>query len=303
MRILLVGNFGAKNLGDELILLAALQDYPEAAVMTADSDWTQHFCEREFETVVFPPTAFRSWLRYARSPLYRRQVKALENSFDRIIFVGGGLFAIKLRACILWWFVFKWLKRLNPTAEIWFENQGIDCCLSWLSKKLMVSVLRQADLVSTRDKLSFNETKNLAISKVELKSDRFWETDFGWITSVDKQPIVLVNALVPLEPALRKDLYDRYKNKELVFVAFAKSDLRFVPKNWPGKVEFPETQSELFELFDQAEELVGERLHSLLMGSKVLGLEAVCLLREPYSEKVTVFQRSLGWKTFKGRVV
>lgn len=298
MKILLVGNFGAKNLGDELILLAGLQDYPDAAVMTADSDWTQSFCEREFETVVFPPTAFRSWFKYYTSSSYRRAVKALANRFDRIIFVGGGLFAIKLRACVLWWMVFKWLKRLNPKAEIWFENQGIDRGLSRLSKKLMVSVMRQADYVSTRDQRSFNQTAKLDIPRAELKSDKFWETEFEWIASADKKPQVLVNALAVLEPGQRRDLYEKFKNKQLVFVAFQASDLKAVPKNWPGEVVFPSTQSELFELFDVSEQIVGERLHSLLMGSKVLGTKNVYLLRQPYSEKVTIFADTLGWKVF-----
>jgi|GEM_PF-1141855 len=298
MKILLVGNFGAKNLGDELILLAALQDYPDATVMTADSSWTQSFCETEFETVVFPPTAFRSWFKYLTRPSYRRAVKALAHKFDRIIFVGGGLFAIKLRACILWWMVFKWLKRLNPKAEIWFENQGIDCGLSWAAKKLMVSVMRQADYVSTRDERSFNQTANLDIPKAELKSDRFWEAEFDWIASAEKQLQVLVNALSPLEPGQRRDLYEKFKNKQLVFVAFQQSDLKAVPKDWPGEIIFPSTQSELFELFDMSELIVGERLHSLLMGSKVLGKKNVYLLRNPYSEKVTIFANTLGWQVF-----
>lgn len=297
MQILLVGNFGAKNLGDELILLAALQDYPAASVMTADSAWTQQFCEETLDTVDFPPTAFRSWWKYWTNNSYRQEVRGLKR-FDRIIFVGGGLFAIKLRACVLWWQVFRWFKQLNPQSEIWFEYQGVDKRLGLIGRWMMRSVLSQADFVSVRDEISLEATSQSNIKGTELKTDRFWETDFGWITSAERQNIVLVNALRPISTDLLKKLKRKTKNQELVFVAFQASDLQFVPKDWSGRVEFPATRTELFELFDQAELAIGERLHFLLMGSKVLGPKKVKLLRDPYAEKVATFQQTLKWKQF-----
>lgn len=298
MRILLVGNFGAKNLGDELILLAALKDYPEATVMTANSSWTQSFCETKMETVVFPPTAFRSWWRYATNGSYRQQVQSLRHQFDRVIFVGGGLFAIKLRACLLWWQVFRWLKWLNPEAEIWFEHQGVDKRLRFCCRWMIKQVFSQADFVSLRDEASMQAVGNLNIGGAELKTDRFWQADFGWYSQEKKTKTVLVNALQPVNDDLLKKLSRRFKAYDLVFVAFQQSDLNFVPAAWPGRVEFPATKSDLFTLFDQAEIVVGERLHCLLMGSKVLGPKQVWLLRPAYAEKVEAFAKTLEWKVF-----
>ena len=298
MRTLLVGNFGAKNLGDELILLAALKDYSNATVMTANSAWTQSFCEAKIETAVFPPTAFRSWWRYFASRTYRQQVQSLRHRFDRIIFVGGGLFAIKLRACFLWWQVFGWLKHLNPEAEIWFEHQGVDAGLPVCCRWMVKQVFSQADFVSLRDEASLQAVKKLNIGGVELKTDRFWQADFGWQSEAKKRSIVLVNALQPIDENLLKKIVEGAKSHSLVFVAFQQSDLKFVPAAWPGQVEFPATKTDLFRLFDQADIVIGERLHCLLVGSKELGPEHVKLLRTPYAEKVEAFAKTLGWEKF-----
>lgn len=292
MKTLLVGNFGAKNLGDELILLAALQDYPDAAVMTADSGWTKSFCERELETVGFPPTAFRSFARYLLSNSYRQQVISL-SGFDTIVFAGGGLFAIKLRACVLWYLVFKWLKKLNPNAEFRFEHQGVDKNLGGLSKVLTKRVLAQANFVSVRDEASSKAVNALGVEPL-LSTDRVWDSalfapqkTFGNKT--------LVNARAVMSKPLLDGLYAL---ENLVFVAFEASDLAFVPNTWPGDIVSPNTLTELNKLFADSDILVGERLHSLLFASKKLGTDRVKLLRTPYAEKVESFAEALGWEVF-----
>ena len=51
VRTLLIGSFGAGNIGDEMILLAALEAYPKSLVMTADKDASATFLAREIQTV------------------------------------------------------------------------------------------------------------------------------------------------------------------------------------------------------------------------------------------------------------
>ncbi|NCP67595.1 hypothetical protein GW756_04980 [bacterium] len=297
MKTLLVGNFGAQNIGDELILLSALQAYPKAVVMTADAELSQTFCETTFKTVLFPPTAFRSFARYFTSKKYRKAVAALKN-FDEIVFVGGGLFAIKLRACVLWFLVFRWLKHFNPTAEFRFENQGIDKQMSSLSRWFTKSALSKADFISVRDVPSLQALSALEINEITLTGDRVELAQLAWKKTSANTESILVNALAPLETKLLKRLEKKAQGKDLVFVAFQHSDLNFVPENWSGRFEFPQTKTELFNLFDKADLMVGERLHSLILATKILDPASVKLLRAPYSEKVTSFADKFGWKIF-----
>jgi len=297
MKTLLVGNFGAQNIGDELILLAALEDYPDATVMTADEIWTNGFCEKEFSTLPFPPTAFRSLTRYIFSKSYRQELKAL-TSFDQIVFAGGGLFAIRLRACLLWYLVFRWLKRVNPTAEFRFEYQGIDVNLSWLGRWFAKQTFKKADSISVRDEISGRALRACGMANFIKATDRVLAASWHWREADAVKPLLLVNALKPItQPQLTK-LHQAAASLELVFVAFQHSDLDFVPPNWPGRIIFPPNYTELFQLFDQAEIALGERLHFLITATKIIGPQATKLLRPPYSEKVYSFQAELGWGNF-----
>ena len=78
MKTLLVGNFGADNVGDELILLAALEVYPESLVMTSNPEFSQTFTERTFETISMTPTGFRSMLQ-------RRDVARNVSGIEKIV--------------------------------------------------------------------------------------------------------------------------------------------------------------------------------------------------------------------------
>lgn len=297
MKTLLVGNFGAHNLGDELILLAALKDYPEATVITADAEWTQEFCEQSLKTVAFPPTAFRSFCRYVVNSDYRLAVTHLKN-FDRIVFAGGGLFAIKLRACLLWYLVFWWLKKLNPRAEFRFEFQGVDQYLSGLSKYLTRITFAQADFISVRDENSRQALFNMGIEAIELTGDRVELTDFSWFCECPSKAYVLVNALAAIDESTSRRLKRLGRDKNLVFLAFQASDENYLPQRWPGNFEFPTTKTELFNLMANADSIIGERLHGLLLGTKFLGAQRVKLLRAPYAEKVRTFSQKYGWNIF-----
>jgi len=289
MKTLLVGNFGAHNVGDELILCAALKDYPDAVVMTADSKASQKFCDLEFKTVPFPPTAFRSLWFYISDSAYRCRVHRIRR-FDTIVFAGGGLFAIKLRACLLWFLVFKWLKFLNPAAEFRMEFQGVDQGLNGLSQKLTAKVFKAADFVSVRDEASKQALEALEVKNIALTQDRVWL----WLSGLDldlsakaESSLLLINALDYGESVtfeVDHHLSTRYRK----FVAFAPSDLKFAPLGIPAVL--PQTKQEVFDLFSSAEQAVGERLHFLIVAQVFADDRGtVSLLRKPYAEKVKSF--------------
>ncbi len=295
MKTLLVGNFGDHNLGDELILAAALESYPDVVVMTSDPVFSRTFTERDFETVPFPPTGLRSWIRYYTNRRSRLEVEKLRRvKIEEIVFPGGGLFAIKTKACVLWWLVFRFLKKSFPAAEIRFEHQGVDQRLSWLGKRLAKRVFGQADFVSVRDGVSGGALEVLGIREVVLGEDRVFE----WLESSKQkaessrdssravQPTCLVNAVKPFNV---EKIEAKYPEHRIVFVPFARYDLSVLPDNFPHEVIFPQTKTELLDLLNQADVLIGERFHSIVCGYHFCGPEKIFTLRDPYSEKVAAF--------------
>jgi polysaccharide pyruvyl transferase WcaK-like protein len=296
MKTLLVGNFGAHNVGDELILSAALQDYPTAVVMTANAKSSETFCETKFKTVPFPPTAFRSLGRYLINSDYRNEVHKIKH-FDQVVFAGGGLFAISIRACLLWFLVFKWLKFLNPTAEFRFEYQGVDEGLNGMSKKLTQWVFSQADFISVRDENSKLALVKLGVTVMTLTEDRVWlwlhKLDLSHDFKFDSQEtnkLVLVNAIDYCHGEIFR-VEHKQNHHPVKFVAFSPQDLKYVPLGVDAIL--PKNKTQVFELFSSAHEAVGERLHFLIVAQVFADNRGtVSLLRKPYAEKVKSFTQT-----------
>jgi len=294
VKTLLVGNFGDHNLGDELILLAALREYPRSVVMTNDPQFSQTFTEQSFETLPFPPMGVRSWWTYLTNEKYRKGIQQLAAMpFQQIVFAGGGLFAIRWRACWLWWRIFRFLKRNHSKVTIRFEHQGIDKNLGVVSRWLAKKTFRQADFVSVRDEESGQALDKMRIENYEVSRDRVWEwLKKSKVGSVKGEgPLIIINALssFDIEPIEKK-----YPKHRLVFVPFALSDLRAVPDDFAHEIIWPKTKTELFDLLIQADALIGERFHSIVCGYHFCGPEKTFTLRAPYSEKVDTFCKKHG---------
>ncbi len=288
MKTLLIGNFGAKNLGDELILNAALEKYPDSIVMTSDSDFSQNFCERQFETVAFYPAGFRSYFRYL---MHRKVFADLKNKVDQVVFPGGGLFAIKFRAVFLWFLVFRQAKKLGK--PVIFEGQGIDKKLGMVSKLLIRSVFTHCKSVETRDKASKEALRFLVIKDVKVAEDAvaaFLPTQkWGEGDKIAKDKLVLINALSKISSKTWNEIQEKYPGYRKVFVAFQASDKKYVPAELSREVVFPTSKTELFSLFSRAEVAIGERFHFLILGEFFCKAQNTFSLKKPYAEKVANF--------------
>jgi polysaccharide pyruvyl transferase WcaK-like protein len=284
-KTLLIGNFGAQNVGDELILKSALQDYPEAIVMTVDPEYSQKFCTQKFPTTEFFPTGIKTWVKFLFSRAYRDQVLDIKTKgITRIVFPGGGLFAIRLWAFLIWGVVVWWCRRLLPGVPISFEHQGVDQDLNWIQQKIVRWSFSQAAKISVRDEVSQAVLKNLNM-KSELVLDRV-EGYLPKSKKEKKEKICLINARSNFLFNKDKSCFPDYQK---VFVAFAPTDLDFVPVGFEGEVVFPKTAEEVLDLFARAEVVIGERLHCLILGNHFCGAAKTFLLREPYAEKVASF--------------
>ncbi len=295
-KILLIGNFGAKNLGDELILDAALDEYgvENCIVMTADEVFSKKFTQREFETIPPFPTGVRSLFKFLFSKRYRRRICDQRENISKVVFAGGGLFAIKMRAYFLWWVTSHWVKYLFPYVPVFWEYQGLDYPHNNLKKYFIIRALEGMKHFSVRDEASLHVFENLGINgECELKNDRvfaFLEKNEVKLKKLKKEKVLLFNAVTPAHSReLRKVMKKAsIEGLDLVFIAFDARDLNNIPRIFDGKVIFPETKDYLFHNFATAEVIVGERFHSLVLGEFFCPKQTFTL-REPYSQKVRNF--------------
>ncbi len=294
-KTLLVGNFGDMNVGDELILAHALLKHPNSVVMTHNHKNSETFCQQKIESIPFVPTGIRSFYAFLRNPIYRQQIKDVQEHIDTIIFPGGGLFAIKFRAYLLWFIVFLWMKKLFPNVPIHFEHQGVDEPTHFLSKFFVRYVVQHSDSFSVRDRYS-KETILLCTDQVvQNVGDRVQFQKYNTVPhSKESVRHILINARAPfsitrLDEHL-KTLFPDIDYK-LHFLAFHTSDFLHAEKekhlySW---VKLPRTQEEALNIFLDADIIIAERFHCVLLGRNLCGPQNVFTLRSPYSHKVQSF--------------
>lgn len=300
-KTLLIGNFGSGNLGDELILSESFEMYPDAIVMTHDAKKSQKFCEQDFQTVRFFPTGFRSLWRFWHDKDHQKELAALKPHITQVVFPGGGLFAIKLKAYFLWFVVFLWVQKYFPEAEIRFEHQGVDVPKDLLSKKFVQYVFRHTDFLSVRDKHSQSAVLDLVDKNVENLGDRVQFQTWNRVPDTAQQKKVLINAIRPLPIEAFQKAFDSVFDEEPlipVFLAFDESDLKNAQSDFFDAILYPETKSELLQLFLDAHSVIGERFHCLVLGDNICGNEKTFVLRKPYAEKVASFCQEKKIKRF-----
>jgi polysaccharide pyruvyl transferase WcaK-like protein len=274
MKTLLVGNFGAKNIGDELILASAIDRYPEVLVATADRKYSQKFLEKKFETVEPFPTGIKSCTHFLFNR--DRSLWSYRKDVDLIVFPGGGLFAIKNKAWWIWGVTVIGLRKMFPRARIELKSQGVDRPKNWFQKIILHKVLKNVHSITVRDKESAEVLLTLG-KEVPVVGDAV-ET---WLENkVEEFKSLKVNESLKIVNA-RAHWLGKWPEADL-FLAMEEGDLQFASTGI--KKIFPQTISETFEIFASAKEAVGQRLHFLIL-AKAFGAN-VKTLGVPYAEKV-----------------
>lgn len=255
--------------------------------MTVDAQFSQGFTQKSFETLPFFPTGVRSLLRFLVMPAYRQSLRTGTGDIERVVFAGGGLFAIKFSAYFLWFLMFLWVRWYMPRAEIRFEHQGVDTPPNYLSKKIVQYVFTRIDFLSVRDEASVVNVRNLLGKEIPLMGDRVEK--FLQSQKTDKTPhkVLLLNALRPVEIEILKKKLEPFFEYEILGVALDPLDARVFPDIYP--VVFPQTQAELIQLFQKAEYAIGERFHFLLLATYCMNSDKIFTLRKPYAQKVQQF--------------
>ncbi len=272
MKTLLVGNFGARNVGDEMILASALEKYPESVVATVDSAFSQRFTEQSFETVEPFPTGVSSCTHFLFNK--KEMWKTLPPKINKIVLPGGGLFAIKNKAWWIWGVTIIGLRKMFPNVEIILESQGIDRPKNFFQRFILKQVLKRVNSVTVRDQQSADILLQYGTEAVVVG-----DAVENWVKgkdAINRAPTkTLLNARAKWKgewPAA--DIY----------LAMTPEDARWVESDFKGEIIFPENVTQTLDIFSSAKTAIGQRLHFLIL-AHLLGAE-VKTLGTPYAQKV-----------------
>lgn len=162
MRIGIIGNYGATNIGDEAILSAILGAYPahEFTVFSA----APGVAAEQFKATSAPlfPLGFRSFFRYG----FWGSIKALRK-VEAVILGGGGLFQDdRLYASFLWAWQCAWVKWLKKPLFVYAI--GVGPLKTRLGRALTRWALKHADVITVRDEASRKLLQEIGLTEGEI---------------------------------------------------------------------------------------------------------------------------------------
>lgn len=300
MKIGLIGNYGATNVGDDAILNAILKSHPkhEFLVFSANPRLTNQL----FGVKATPhfPLGIRSLFKNG----FRQSLKALR-SCDAVILGGGGLMQDeRLFACFLWaWQVF-WVKLIGKPLFIY--STGVGPLKTWLGRRLTKWVYSYATGITVRDEFSLHALEKLGLPRdnIEVTADPAFA--FKHLEQEhSRQPHTYI---ISLRPWLKYNsriisVFTNYltklkeeKNAKFIFVCMQKvkeHDHKVIDpilKKVDGTLLVPKHYSELLQAMGQAEFAIGMRYHfimaAIITRTPVLGIS--------YSHKVdSLFNNSI----------
>lgn len=302
-----MGNFGAENIGDELILegfLAQLaQHSPQTKVTVLGGN--PRLIQRWHGVDALPllPCGLRSFF----TGNWVRSFQAI-HAADNVVFPGGGLFtdSESFRAILLWGMHllvarFFW-------KPVYLLGQSIGPFHSEASKSFTRFCLSKAEWIGVRDSASEKELRSLSIPASKIKNG--FDSALGLVKRLPKvktlkrkgrrKILLSLRNFRNLNPRLFQELgvaLEKLLEKptiRITFAAFGKGDLAALAKVQPlvGKkikvLALPESAEEILQQIKKFDVVVGMRLHSLI-AARLAGVPSVGI---SYSRKVAEFQKS-----------
>lgn len=180
MKYVILGNYGATNIGDEAILAAIIDNIREKdssakiVVMSYDPIMTEVM--HEVEAVPHFPAGFRSLYRAIFRGQILKTIKALKSA-NKVIFGGGGLFNDdRLRAIFLWyWQIFLTYRFCK---NIVFYRQTVGKLSTGIGRYFTKKACSYCEEIVVRDRESKNLLQYLGVNHVQVMPDPVLEWKF-----------------------------------------------------------------------------------------------------------------------------
>lgn len=305
MKIVISGNYGAGNFGDELILeglLQTLHNIAEDAEITVLSNQPKATAKKyNINSLYKFPAGIRSLINYVFTGKFFKTLNAVRKC-DYFIMGGGGLFDTSKKRSILIWEMQARFAYLLKKPVIMY-GQSIGEIKDDYFGKIIRKLFRKAHFVAMRDEFSKNELKKyLKGKKIYTMPDLVF--NIPQTAKIKGQEITKQNQVLFTLRDLGNSILDSrileliqyFQDKEFadaILVPFQKgADEQYNKKltNTAKSLPFQEDREGMEKLYLESRMLVGMRLHSVLFAIR-MGLPFVAI---SYSPKVKNILDSLG---------
>lgn len=285
-KVLLVGNYGVGNVGDDLLREGALGQLDklgaEVVVCGPGKD-----CDTPL-----PPAGVRSLFSLNIFKFW----KSLWST-DYVVFGGGGLLnPEESRSLFIWGHVIMWAFIFRrPAYMIGQSFSSVNSVVKFL--------LNKVEKVSVRDELSYNLLIEAGFYNVVRSYDLAWSLKVAKVSDLKENVVGLnIRKYDSIEDAYMKDIlvvlmseFKRLGLKKIRFLNFDKNDGDYFDSLIGGELELEvkyidDKKEDLIKAMSECELVVTERLHAGIMAVK-LGLKVVPL---SYSSKVKSMFEGLG---------
>jgi polysaccharide pyruvyl transferase CsaB len=273
MKIGIIGNYGATNIGDDAILTAILKSLEGHKVTIFSANPDEWKATVDTKSAPLFPLGFRSYWKYG----FLRSIKAMRK-LDAVILGGGGLFQDSyLYACFLWAWQIFWIKRFKKPLFIYAT--GVGPLKSRLGKKLTRWAYRQADVITVRDSYSARILEDLNIGKeVQITADPVFNYRKPNITKGRTKHLYMVSLRPWLTYNKRivsvfRNVLEKLKEQkeaEFIFVSMQQikeQDLQMIEpiiSSLGGEIYIPNNFSDLLQVMETAEFAIGMRYHFMI---------------------------------------
>lgn len=302
MKFLLIGNYGATNLGDEIILNEMInlirEKFKNANITVFSANPVETVRNHPKIKSQHPlPFGFRSLFRMF-GPNGHRSVKTIKDA-DYMIIGGGGLFSgLSLYANLLWGF--HAFVGILFGKKIIMYSQSIGPVKWGIQRIILKYIFQKSTFISVRDPDSKAELEKMKIKKeIHLMPDMIFRARKPKTSIKKENNQILVN--------LRSGYHNQYQQKELRkflnwlnkkgyqinFVPFQnkiESDKDLTEKfqqklPFKTKIHTPQNLEEVLDLYKNAEYIIATRLHAALAAIK----SESPLISIAYSQKVNSY--------------
>lgn len=289
MKIVIAGNYGANNLGDELILEGLLEmlklNFPqtEITVLSGNPGNTiEAFQKYNISSVPKFPSGLRS---LSKNILTANKTKKAVKNCDYFILGGGGLFSnLSLKAYFIWG-VQAFMAYLYRKPVIMY-GQSVGPLKSKFKKWLIKKIFQKSAFIAVRDEESKNELKKIGVhKKIYIIPDLIFRIKAGKKSSTPraKQIVVALRYLPELNPSFVQEIANflnflaKKQGYKIIFMDFQKGSDKIIHREVIRRLEHQQKYEEiseikdsqrLFTLFSNSDLVLGMRLHAVLTAIK-----------------------------------
>jgi polysaccharide pyruvyl transferase CsaB len=315
-KIVICGNYGATNLGDEAILDGIVtlvrQADPAAKITVMSANPPATASEHNVESVALIPCGVRSFFKGIFSGSLGKTFDAIK-SCDAVILGGGGLFADEKMMAIVIWSLQNAFFRLYK-KPVFCLGQSVGPLNTFFGRFMTRRVYEHCELATVRDTASQKLLHGLRLPLFTVLADPAFALHSLEPTDAEREKFVVIS----VRPWVRGDSAELYKIlAQFIFWLHEKKNLKsvLVPfqlapdddssilnkilihveslkkghQNFVQILDYTSDYRNVIELISRAKAVVGMRLHSLIFSV----LTETPFLALSYSSKITAFLSDL----------